>query len=135
MPTLSELFKADYEPQWIDVPGESNGAAFLCEFFDTTSVEAQRVVAKVRRPVRKLMQVPDGLSPEKDRELAIDVFVQLALRDWRNVEFDGQKNYPFSQENARKLFMALPALYMWLNSMAQDRELFGAPELEDEGKN
>ncbi len=63
------------------------------------------------------------LSPEKNQEIQIKVFIDTCLVSWQGVEIDG-KVVEFSKENATKLFKGLPDLFDTLWKYANTFESF-----------
>lgn len=111
--------KADENGVWIDC-GED--AAVLCRYYNVQSARVAAIHAKKTRKYRALINAK-VLPPEKDREIAIDIFVEAAVINWRNIKVKGEE-IPFSKEAALKIFMEWPEFYLDVASQAMDIKTF-----------
>lgn len=92
----SQTIPAD--PVWISLPVGD----FLCVYFDNRSPTYIRIMQRLTKPVRKLIDA-GMLDAEKDREISIKAFVEYVVKDWRKVTSGGTE-VPFTQENCVDLF-------------------------------
>lgn len=116
---LDELYKVDAtaekEGVWFDV---SPKTGFLVKPFRGTNPRVKAAMAKYYKPYAR--QIENGqLSLEKEREININLFLDICLVDWKGVEIDGVPT-PFARENALILFQELPDLFQTLLAFAQD---------------
>ena len=65
----------------------------------------------------------------------LDCFIKYVLLGWENVKDESGKDYPYTEENARKLMTALPELYADLLTQANDFSNFRAAEVQEMAKN
>lgn len=88
------------------------------------SQKVRAAMAEYLKPYAKKIEA-GTLSPEKEHEVGVKVFVESCMADWKGVkeEVDGKLvDIPFSNENAIKLFCQLPELFSTLVSEAQNSE-------------
>lgn len=95
---------------WVEL-GE--GAAIRVKRYGGQNAQAlMQANAKWRKPFAKEIELKT-LSPEKNKEISVRVFVDTCVADWRGIktEKDGQlEEIVFSKENAYSLFKELPDL-------------------------
>jgi hypothetical protein len=88
------------------------------------SQKVRAAMAEYLKPYAK--KIENGtLSPEKEHEVGVRVFVESCVADWKGVkeEKDGSLvEIPFSNDNAIKLFCDLPELFSTLVTEAQNSE-------------
>jgi len=81
----------------------------------------------------------DTLSSELDEAITRECFIETVLLGWRGMRepevFGTDDEVPFSQDNARKLFDALPELYLALVQQSNKVSNFRAAEVEADSKN
>lgn len=81
------------------------------------------------------------LDPAILENIYMDVFCKTLLKGWRNVKLadvegiDVEGDAPFTVENAKKLFEALPELYDELVEKSSNAAMFREEENEDAAKN
>lgn len=101
-------------------------AVIIVRHFDINNVEVLKIRNRLIKPYRKLIEV-GALSPEKDRELAVQVFVEAAMMGWRNITVDGEE-LAFSRDAAIALFLKYPRLYADVVADAADPGQFRLSE-------
>jgi len=74
------------------------------------------------------------LSPETALEIQVGAFCGTVLVDWKNVKDRDENPLEFSLENAKKLLLDLPDLYLDLVKEAENLENFLVADCEDIAK-
>lgn len=77
----------------------------------------------------------ETISEEVLKDIMLDCFIKYVLLGWENVKDESGKDYPYTEENARKLMTALPELYADLLTQANDFSNFRAAEVQEMAKN
>lgn len=122
---LDKLFKTnknlELDGVWLWV---SDTTAFLCaRYGGANSIKVKASVAKFYKPVAKMAEV-SGLSPEKDLEISVKMFVHSCLLDWKGVTNEDGSEIEFSFDNAVKLLTSLPELFDHLVSNTRNVDNF-----------
>lgn len=99
---------------------------FECSHLDASSVSFQKIMNAKAKPLRRVIAA-GLLSPEKNRTIAIEVFVEACLHNWEHKGRDGNP-IPFSRDAATQLFTELPKLYTALAEDCSDMASFRATE-------
>lgn len=95
------------------------------------------------KPVRRAMQA-GALSNERSLSIMSDIYAKTIVLDWQVKTDDGWKTgiegrdgeiLPFNQEELKKVFVALPNLFVDIQEQANSIANFRKAELEEEGKN
>lgn len=117
---LDSYFKTDEEAEKKSGVDFAYGPAkFRClRFGGLNSQNFKAAMAKEYKPFAKQIEL-NALPEEKDREIAVKVFVKTSLIGWSGVEMNGEK-VEFSEENAVKLLLSLPELFASLAVQASD---------------
>lgn len=106
---LDNLFKTSEDCEVNGVDFEYGKVKFRCKRFGGRNQSLKAALATEMKPFSRQIEL-GTLSSAKETEIAIKVFVKASLVGWSGVEIDG-KEVEFSEENAIKLFTALPDLY------------------------
>jgi hypothetical protein len=110
--------KSETEGVWFDYP---NGAKFLIRRFGgLNSTKTKAIIASHFKPYARKIEM-GTLSPEKDKEISVTVFVKSCLIDWSGVVLD-KADQKYSEEKAVELLLLLPALYEDLVKQASNIE-------------
>lgn len=116
---LDSLFKtsADLEKNgvWFDL-GDDIG--FLMRPFKSTNPRVKAAMAKYYKPHARQIE-NDLLGIEKQREININLFLDVCLVDWKGIVIDSEEK-KFARETATQLFTQLPDLFDTLWKHAQD---------------
>ena len=112
---------------WLDFPGD---VSFRVLRAGGTNKAYARVHATVTKPYARQIQ-RNTLSPEKQREILVEIFVRAVIKDWRGVKSKTGAEIPFSMDAARALFTKLPDLFDELTVLAQDMATFANAQLEE----
>lgn len=106
---LDHLFKTNAEEETNGVDFEYGSVKFRCKRFGGRNQALKAALATEMKPFSRQIEL-GTLSDSKEREIAIKVFVKACLVGWSGVQMDG-KDVEFNEDNAIKLFTALPDLY------------------------
>lgn len=124
---LDLFYKSDQDLEkngvWFDVQDKS-GPAFLVRPFKASNPRIKAAMAKYYKPFARQIE-NDQLSLEKQREININLFLDVCLVEWKNVQIDGEE-VVYSREAAFKLFTELPELFDTLFRYAQDFKSYKA---------
>lgn len=116
---LDTLFKtsADLEKNgvWFDI---SDTTGFLLRPFRATNPRIKAAMAKYFKPYARQIE-NDSLDMDKQREININLFMDVCLVDWKGIEIDGAE-VKLDRESGIKLFKSLPELFDTLWKHAQD---------------
>lgn len=116
---LDSIFKtsSDLEKNgvWFDI---NDSTGFLIRPFKGTNPRIKAAMAKYYKPYARQIE-NDALGLEKQREINVNLFMDICLVDWKGVEIDG-KAVTFTRETGLKLFTELPELFDNLWKHAQD---------------
>lgn len=108
---LDGLFKTDSELEqggvWFKISAETSFC--LKRFGGTNAQKVKLAMAKYHKPHARLIE-NDALPLEEVNKIMAQVVASACLVDWKGVVVDGQE-LPCTQENAVKLFTALPELF------------------------
>ncbi len=107
------------EGVWIEC---GDDGAILCRYYNPQSPRVSAVAARRTKKFRALINAK-ALPPEKDREIAIGIFVECAVINWRNIKVNGEE-VPFTAENAEKLFHDWPEFHLDVATQAMDMKTF-----------
>jgi hypothetical protein len=125
--TLYGVDASKAQGAWLEVAG----ASFLCKHLNPGSIEWAKTMRDRTKKYRRIIEA-DMLSPEDDRKIAIEVFIDVCLLDWKDVIVKGN-TVEFSKDNAASLFKTYPGLYLDVASAAADIKRFKTEE--GDGKN
>ncbi len=116
---IDSIFKTDDDLEkngvWFDL-NEKTG--FLIRPFRASNPRVKAGMAKYYKPYARQIE-NDTLEIEKQREININLFMDVCLADWRGIEIDGADT-KFDREAGLKLFKSLPELFDNLWKHAQD---------------
>lgn len=101
------------------------------------SLNNQRYTKMLEResaPFKRLLAL-GVLDAETDNKIMVRAFCQCILLGWENVYDINNQAFPFSTENAIKLMIDLPELFLDLKHQAVDISKFRQAEVEQEAKN
>lgn len=116
---LDNLFKTDATLEkngvWFDL---NQKTGFLIRPFKGTNPRIKAAMAKYYKPFARQIE-NDALDMDKQREININLFMDVCLVDWKGVEIDA-KDVKYSRDEGLKLFTALPELFDTLWKHAQD---------------
>lgn len=116
---LDSLFKTsdDLEKNgvWFELDSKTG---FLLRPFRQSNPRIKAAMAKYYKPYARQID-NDTLDLEKQREINMNLFMDVCLVDWRGIEIDGEEK-PFDRESALTLFKRLPELFDNLWKHAQD---------------
>lgn len=120
---LDKHFKTDAKMEkegiWFDI---NDTAGFrLTRFGGENSPGVKAALAKYYKPYAAQLEI-ESLSPEKEREIFVRVFVESCVVDWRGIDIDGEENVPFDKEKAIALLIGLPDLFETLRAQASKSE-------------
>ena len=108
---LDALYKTDKELEldgvWFTLSEETGFR--LRRMGGANDQRVKKAMALYYKPIARQAE-NDTLSADKELEVLINVFFDVALVDWKGVEIDG-KEIPRTRENAQKLFRGLPELF------------------------
>lgn len=102
-----------------------------------------RYAEKALKPVRKVMQA-GALSNERSLSIMSDIYAKTIVLDWQVKRDDQWKTgidardgsvLPFNEDEVKKVFEALPNLFIDIQEQAQSIANFRKQELEDEAGN
>jgi hypothetical protein len=85
------------------------------------------------RPYRRAIE-QGGLDNKIATKLAMELFIDTQLKGWEGISEDGVE-YPYTRDNAVKLFTRLPELHIELQRKAQSMATFQRRDLDDDAKN
>lgn len=119
------------EARRIELPFGKGVIGFLAKYTDTRSTSYLRTRTKLSKPYRKLIDA-EALPADKDREIAVRVFVREALIGWDGITSDGRP-VPFTEDNAVDFLVQAPKVFYDLLDEAGERNNF-LPS-EDDAKN
>lgn len=91
-----------------------------------------KTAAKRLKPFQNAL---DQMPRKQQDIMAIGIFVDTILRDWRNVFDRDGTELPFSPENAKRLLTDLPNLFAALQAEANNMSNFTKANLEAAAKN
>lgn len=94
----------------------------------------QKAIEAATRPHRRQIQL-ETLNNDVAEELFLNVFVDVILKGWENIQNDENQNVPFSKSSAVALMKELPDVYERLQEEAKESTNFRDNALENEGKN
>lgn len=124
-----------FELQLLEAPNEDNTIpTFTLSRMTRSNSDYMKAMEKASRPYRKKQQLGHMTSAESD-EVMLEVFLDVTLKGWKNVQDDKNQNIPFNAANARKLMQDLPDLYERLLTEASEMTNFRAATQEQETKN
>lgn len=128
---LQKLYGKDEKKANDGVWLEVGDGAVLCRYYNVTS---PRTIAISQRRTRKYQQAirNKSLSPEIDRRVGIEIFVEAAVIDWRGINMNGDA-LAFSFDNAVKAFYDYPEFMM--DIVQQATELSNFRDIEEDEKN
>lgn len=93
-----------------------------------------RVLKKVYGPYQ--VQIDnEALSPEKEEELEMEVFIKGCVKGWKNIKDEDENPLAFNYENCKKVFEDLPDVYLELAKQSSDKQNYKYYRLEQEAKN
>lgn len=122
---LDLFYKADVNLEkngvWFDVD-EKTG--FLVRPFKASNPRIKAAMAKYYKPFARQIE-NDQLSLEKQRDININLFLDVCLVEWKGVQIDGA-DVAYTREAALKLFAELPELFDTLFRYAQDFKSYKA---------
>lgn len=105
---------------WFDIKG---GASFLIKRMGgQNSSTIKKITAAKYKPYTRQLQA-DTLSEEIADRLSLEIFVEVAVLDWKGIIIDGEET-PFSKEKCVELFQNLPELADTLLKYATNVEYF-----------
>ena len=84
--------------------------------------------------MKQAQAMQDNLKKAQD-ELAIGIFVDTILQDWKGVSARDGSELPYSKENAKALLLDLPNLFGTLQAEANKMSNFTQASLELAAKN
>lgn len=129
---LDSLYKVDPKSQkegvWFRI---TETTRFKLLRFNSNNPNVKAAHAIHMKPFARQMDL-GTLSPEKEQEIMMKLFIQVSLKDWEGVVIDG-KDTPFTPEAALELFQSLPDLFSTLIAEAQNFDNYKAEELTDLG--
>lgn len=118
---LHKKFKTNIDLEtkgiWFEV---DSGVSFLItRFGGFNSPSVKKQMAKYHKPHAKQIEL-GALSPEKEREIMIQIFVEACIKDWKGVTTEDGQEIPFSISECVKLFCELPDMADVLIGQASD---------------
>lgn len=93
-----------------------------------------KLVEQKTKPYRRQIQ-NDLMDPKVGDELMMEVFAEVVVLGWENVEEEDGTPIPFNRENCISVFKRLPDLFKDVQEQATKSALFRASILETEAKN
>jgi hypothetical protein len=93
----------------------------------------ERVLRAAMKPHQRKFNL-GTISPEKERELLIDVYAKAVVIGWSGITANGTE-VPFTPENCAALFKAYPDLFQDVRDAATQLSNFRKAEKEDAEKN
>ncbi len=116
---LDNLFKTSEDLEkngvWFDLDSKTG---FLLRPFRASNPRIKAAMAKYYKPYARQID-NDTLDITKQREININLFLDICLVDWKGVEVDGEDK-DLDRETATALFTRLPELFDNLWKHAQD---------------
>ncbi len=116
---LDTLFKTspalEKNGVWFEI---SEGTAFLLRPFRATNPRIKAAMAKYYKPYARQIE-NDSLDIDKQRDINVNLFLDVCLVDWKGIEIDGA-DVKYDREAGLKLFKGLPELFDSLWRHAQD---------------
>lgn len=116
---LDSLFKTSKDLEkngvWFDINEETG---FLLRPFKSTNPRVKAAMARYFKPYARQIE-NDALPQEKEREININLFMDVCLVDWKGVMIDGVDT-PYTREAGQKIFTELPELFDSLWKHAHD---------------
>lgn len=114
--------------------GEDAPQFLIARLGGNANTRVQKEEEKITREQRLAMAA--GVVPKDVTEkIGEDKFINACLIGWKNVFDQDGNQFPFSKENARKLFDALPDLLEELMMFSMRAENYNAAALEGDAKN
>jgi hypothetical protein len=135
MRSIKQLYATNSEDEkngkWFDY-GEFG--SFLLARAGGANTRFQSFAEEALRPYRHAIEanvLPDALA----QSVAIKIFVETCLLNWKGVVADDGTELPFSKENATALLGDVPQLLNDLQKFSSAWGNYRAKKVEDEGKN
>ena len=135
--SLYKKFSTDQDKEkkgiWIGIAttDDDKEVGFIVARAGGYNTRFMKVMREVYKPVSAQVQA-GTLSPKKDRNLTIQVFVKACLLGWENVTDKEDKPLEFNFANAVQLFEDLPELFNKIFQLAQDAENYKNVALEED---
>lgn len=127
---LDSLFKSSTNLETEGVKFEINDRTnfTLRRFGGTNANRVKAAMAKYYKPFARQVELGQ-LDVKKEHEIIVKAFVESCLIAWEGVDIDGVEDVECNNENAIKLFIALPelfnALYEYASSFNSFKEDLG----------
>lgn len=118
---LDSLFKTDskleQEGIWLDITADTG--FHVRRFGGENNPKVKAALARHYKPFARLIE-NDTMSEKDQRAIMVKVFVESSMIGWKGVDMGTEKNVPYSQDAAIKLFIALPILFDTVHKHATD---------------
>ena len=125
---LDSIFKLDDKAIEDGIDFFLGDIVFKIRYFNPRSHRVKAAMAKYYKPHAR--QVELGTLPaEKEREIQINLFLDICLVKWDGLVDDKMAPIPYSRENALKVFDRLPELFDTLWRYANDFSSFKEQEV------
>lgn len=140
MSSLYKQFKVDGNKQKEGVevkfaPNDDESIpTFRLSYMSLTNQRYTKILERESLPFKRVMDLK-RLSAEQDNMIMVRTFCESILLGWDNIQDIEGKPFPFNFENAVKLMLDLPELFLALKQEASDVSKFRADELELAAKN
>lgn len=119
---LDKLFKANshLEKEGVDFSIDET-TSFKVRRFSSQNPRMKAAMTAYYKPYARQIEM-GTLSPEKNVEVTVKVFIDVCLVSWKGVLDETGKPIEFNKENALKLFKELPDLFdtLWKHSQSFD---------------
>jgi hypothetical protein len=126
------------ETEGIDVPFDANEDGSIPTFtivrMGPRNKRFMQAHARFTKPYQAAIDAK-RLAPETQLKISINVFVDAALKGWKNVQDDTGVDITFNAANAVKLFTSLPDLFFELQQQSLSLTAFQSEESEADAKN